>query len=64
MLDMRRWKLITKEKAKEAYEGKLKNDGEWKGYCRPSPLTVILGILPDATAIKTLSLHTINHSPH
>ena len=32
MLIMRRWKLLTKEKVKMAYEGKLKNDEEWKFY--------------------------------
>ena len=29
---MVRWKLVTKEKTKEAYEGKLKNDEEWKDH--------------------------------
>ena len=27
-----RWKLVTKEKVKQAYEGKLKNDEDWEGY--------------------------------
>ena len=30
MLSMWRWNLITKEKAKEASEGKLKNEMGWK----------------------------------
>ena len=30
VLVMRRWKLITKEKSKLAYEGKLKNEEDWK----------------------------------
>ena len=32
MLCMARWNLVTKEKAKKAAEGKLKNDEEWKDY--------------------------------
>ena len=32
MLHMFRWKLVTKEKVKQAYEGKLKNEEEWKLY--------------------------------
>ena len=32
MLHMHRWKLVTKEKAKKAYEGKLKNEEEWEDY--------------------------------
>ena len=31
-LDMHRWYLITKEKGKQAYEGKLKNEEPWKYY--------------------------------
>ena len=31
-LCMHRWKLVTKEKVKQAYEGKLKNEQEWKFY--------------------------------
>ena len=30
MLMMSRWNLVTKEKAKKAAEGKLKNDQDWK----------------------------------
>ena len=29
---MRRWKLITKETVKKAYQGKLKNDEDWKYF--------------------------------
>ena len=32
MLFMQRNYLVTKEKAKQATEGKLKNDSEWKDY--------------------------------
>ena len=32
MLGMMRWNLVTKEKVKQAYEGKLKNDKDWKMY--------------------------------
>ena len=32
MLDMTRWNLITKEKAKKAYKGELKNDPDWEDY--------------------------------
>ena len=32
MLGMVRWKLVTKEKVKKAYEGKLKNDQDWDFY--------------------------------
>ena len=32
MLNMYRWKLVTKEKVKQAYEGKLKSAQDWKGY--------------------------------
>ena len=32
MLHMKRWKLITKEKSKAAYEGKLVNDEDWWYY--------------------------------
>ena len=32
MLFMWRWKLITKEKVKQAYEGKLKNEEDWEDY--------------------------------
>ena len=31
-LDMWRWKLVTEEKVKQAYEGKLKNDEDWEDY--------------------------------
>ena len=30
MLNMERWKLVTKEKVKKAAEGKLKNENGWK----------------------------------
>ena len=32
MLNMERWKLVTKEKVKNAYKGKLKNDQDWGGF--------------------------------
>ena len=32
MLDMQRWKLVTKERVKQAYEGKLKNEEEWDDF--------------------------------
>ena len=32
MMHMWRWKLVTKEKVKQAYEGKLKNDTEWNNH--------------------------------
>ena len=32
VLNMYRWKVVTKEKVKQAYEGKLKNDEEWNDY--------------------------------
>ena len=32
VLYMWRWKLVTKEKVKQAYEGKLKNEKDWKRY--------------------------------
>ena len=33
-LHMWRWKLVTKETVKKAYQGKLKNDEDWKCYKR------------------------------
>ena len=32
MLGMWRWKLVTKEKVKKAYQGKLKNDEDWEDW--------------------------------
>ena len=34
LLEMWRWKLVTKETVKKAYQGKLKNDEDWKRYKR------------------------------
>ena len=32
IVNMYRWKLVTKEKVKKAAEGKLKNDPDWEDY--------------------------------